>query len=171
MQNEVYYCGSCERQQQIEEGEFCKECGQLTVSWYTHKEGESIAIGRWNRVNGLNYPNGIFMYESSSKSLTYNFDSMSVQKLQLQLEKLQEMEKFLGKLYQIFQQNSKIYNDKMLMLRQSGMPEEVCNTYDQKYQVPKVLKMQKMMQEIHQADMPYIKKNIVAINNALQAAK
>lgn len=115
--------------------------------------------------------NEVPVNENKSNLLTNNSNSMSVQKLQLQLQKLQEMESFLGQLQQQFQQNIKIYNDRMLMLRQSGMPEEVCNTYDQRYQMPKVQNMSKMMQDIQQADLPYIKKNIAAIQNALQAAK
>jgi hypothetical protein len=103
--------------------------------------------------------------------ITNKSNSMSVQKLELQLQKLQEMENFLGQLQNQFQQNIKTYNDKMLLLRQSGMPLEICDTYDQKYQMPKIQTMQKTMQEINQQDIPYIKKNIGAIERAIIVAK
>jgi hypothetical protein len=50
--DEVYYCGKCRRQQQLREGEKCKICRKLTVSWYTNREKESDAIRKWKQVNG-----------------------------------------------------------------------------------------------------------------------
>ena len=137
-----------------------------------YDSGYHDAIKEKNIVHKTqNIDNEIPIYKNNSNLLTNNSNNMSVQKLSLQLQKLQEMDGFLKKLQHLFQQNIKEYNDKMLMLRQSGMPQEVCDTYDMKYQVPKIQNMTKMIQEINQADIPYIKKNIVAIQNALQAAK
>jgi hypothetical protein len=50
--DEVYYCGRCRRQQQPSEGEQCKQCGRLTVSWHTNRESESDAMKKWRSVNG-----------------------------------------------------------------------------------------------------------------------
>lgn len=52
LSNEVYYCGHCRRQQQPSEGERCKVCGRLTVSWYTNRETEADAKKKWQSVNG-----------------------------------------------------------------------------------------------------------------------
>lgn len=52
MKDEVYYCGKCRRQQQSREGEKCKICGKLTVSWHINREKESDAIRKWKQVNG-----------------------------------------------------------------------------------------------------------------------
>lgn len=169
--NEVYYCKNCRRQQGIDEGAFCKICGKITVSWNIDFENETDANRRWNNIHGTNNSNQTPIYSNNSNLSTQKTNNMSVQKLQLQLQKLQEMESFLEKLQQQFQQSIKVYNDKMLMLRQSGMPQEVCNTYDQRYQIPKIQEMSKMMQEIQQGDLPYVKKNIAAIQNAIQTAK
>lgn len=170
MINEVYYCKNCRRQQSIDDGEFCQICGKLTVSWFTDTEKEDDAIRKWDNINGRNNINQIPIYTNNNLITNKSNSMANTQKIQLQLQKLQEMENFLGQLQAQFQQNIKIYNDKMLMLRQSGMSEEVCNTYDQRYKTPKIQTMNKMMQEINQLDVPYIKKNILAMQNALQAA-
>jgi DNA-directed RNA polymerase subunit M/transcription elongation factor TFIIS len=50
--DEVFYCGSCGRQQQPKEGERCKDCGKQTVSWYTNRESEADALRKWKHING-----------------------------------------------------------------------------------------------------------------------
>lgn len=50
--DEVYYCGSCRRQQQSSQGEKCIQCGKQTVSWDTTRETEADAQKKWNIVNG-----------------------------------------------------------------------------------------------------------------------
>jgi len=52
MAEEVYYCGNCRRQQQRSEGERCKHCGKITVSWDTDRESESDVQRKWKMVNG-----------------------------------------------------------------------------------------------------------------------
>lgn len=49
---EVFYCGSCNRQQQPKEGIKCKVCGKTTVSWYTDRENHAAAHRKWETVNG-----------------------------------------------------------------------------------------------------------------------
>jgi hypothetical protein len=49
---EVYYCGSCKRQQQPSEGERCKICRKVTVSWDTRRESAADAQRKWEYVNG-----------------------------------------------------------------------------------------------------------------------
>ena len=49
---EVFYCGSCRRQQQPKEGERCKICGKQTVSWYTNRETSADAQRKWNHIHG-----------------------------------------------------------------------------------------------------------------------
>jgi hypothetical protein len=49
--SEVYFCGKCRRQQGTHEGERCKICKKITVSWYTDRESESDAQRKWNQVN------------------------------------------------------------------------------------------------------------------------
>jgi len=51
MKFEVYYCGKCRRQQQPNEGEKCKICRKLTVTWNINREMESEAIRRWKQIN------------------------------------------------------------------------------------------------------------------------
>ena len=51
-QDEVFFCGKCDRQQSPKEGEKCKQCGKLTVSWKTNKESHSQAMKRWKSING-----------------------------------------------------------------------------------------------------------------------
>jgi rRNA maturation protein Nop10 len=50
--DEVYYCGKCRRQQLPSQGEKCKVCGKVTVSWYTNRESEDDAYRKWKRING-----------------------------------------------------------------------------------------------------------------------
>ena len=50
--DEVYFCGNCKRQQLASEGEKCKQCGKITVSWYTKRESASDAMKKWKSVNG-----------------------------------------------------------------------------------------------------------------------
>ncbi len=172
MPNEVYYCKNCRQQQSIYDGEFCKSCGKLTVSWYTDTEKEDDAIRKWDNINGTNIINQIPIYTNNSNLLTNNSKIMaSSQQLQLQLQQLQAMESFLMQLNQIIEQNIKTYKDKMKLLRQSGMPVEVCDTYEGKYQNPKTSQLTKIQQEIAQADIPYIKRNIVQMEQALMTAK
>lgn len=52
MKGEVYFCGNCRRQQQPSEGERCKICKKLTVSWYTDREKEADAMRKWKSING-----------------------------------------------------------------------------------------------------------------------
>jgi hypothetical protein len=52
-QDEVYYCGKCNRQQQPLEGTKCKICSSVTVSWHTNKESVAIVLKRWKSVNGI----------------------------------------------------------------------------------------------------------------------
>lgn len=54
MNNEVYFCGKCRRQQQPKEGEQCKICKKITVSWYTNTETEAEALLKWVRINARN---------------------------------------------------------------------------------------------------------------------
>jgi rRNA maturation endonuclease Nob1 len=49
---EVFFCGSCRRQQEANDNVKCKSCGSTTVSWYTNRESEADAISKWKRVNG-----------------------------------------------------------------------------------------------------------------------
>lgn len=50
---EVYFCGHCNRQQPAVPGkEKCRDCGRITVSWYTNKEKVEAAIRRWKSVHG-----------------------------------------------------------------------------------------------------------------------
>jgi rRNA maturation endonuclease Nob1 len=51
--NEVYYCGQCNRQQRVEEGIKCKICGKTTVSWYTDRESAAKVHEKWKWINGL----------------------------------------------------------------------------------------------------------------------
>lgn len=51
--SEVYYCGNCRRQQRPSEGERCKICGKLTVSWYINRETEQDALRKWKQFNGV----------------------------------------------------------------------------------------------------------------------
>jgi rRNA maturation endonuclease Nob1 len=50
--DEVYYCGHCRRQQDPKEGERCKICGKITVSWFLRRESEETAYERWKYING-----------------------------------------------------------------------------------------------------------------------
>lgn len=50
--HEVYYCGHCRRQQQPSQGERCKHCGKVTVSWDTSRESEEEVRRKWQLVNG-----------------------------------------------------------------------------------------------------------------------
>jgi hypothetical protein len=50
--DEVYFCGSCNRQQGTHEGERCKVCRRLTVSWYPGRESADVAMRRWKHING-----------------------------------------------------------------------------------------------------------------------
>jgi hypothetical protein len=50
--NEVFFCGSCNRQQQPSEGIKCKICGKTTVSWYTERENADAALRKWKSING-----------------------------------------------------------------------------------------------------------------------
>lgn len=52
-EQEVYYCGKCDRQQQPSEGIKCKQCGKQTVSWNTDdKNGLVEAKRKWKQING-----------------------------------------------------------------------------------------------------------------------
>jgi rRNA maturation endonuclease Nob1 len=48
----VYYCGNCRRQQEPSEGERCKICGRITVSWDTDRESEDDVQRKWKSING-----------------------------------------------------------------------------------------------------------------------
>lgn len=50
--DEVYYCGKCRRQQEPSQGERCKVCKRITVSWHIDRESEEAAMKRWRQVNG-----------------------------------------------------------------------------------------------------------------------
>jgi hypothetical protein len=52
MADEVYYCGHCRRQQQPSQGERCRDCGRITVSWDIRRESEEEAKKKWRRING-----------------------------------------------------------------------------------------------------------------------
>lgn len=52
MEYEVYYCGLCRRQQRPQEGERCKVCGTLTVSWFTDREDADEVHRRWESLFG-----------------------------------------------------------------------------------------------------------------------
>lgn len=49
---EVFFCGSCNRQQEAGNNVKCKICGSTTVSWYTLRESASDAVSKWKRING-----------------------------------------------------------------------------------------------------------------------
>ena len=51
--DEVYYCGSCRRQQQANaENEKYRNCKKQTVSCFTNREAEAEARRKWKQVNG-----------------------------------------------------------------------------------------------------------------------
>lgn len=49
---EVFFCGSCRRQQQTSSGIKCTSCGRTTVSWYTLRESAADAQRKWNNIVG-----------------------------------------------------------------------------------------------------------------------
>ncbi len=52
MEREVYYCGCCRRQQLPQEGERCRTCGSMTVSWFTDRETYEEVHRKWERLFG-----------------------------------------------------------------------------------------------------------------------
>ena len=48
---EVFFCGSCNRQQEPREGNKCKICNKTTVSWHTNRENAEVAKKRWKHIN------------------------------------------------------------------------------------------------------------------------
>lgn len=51
MNDEVYYCGNCDRQQQPRQGEKCIVCEKVTVSWHTDREKAEDARRKWKSIN------------------------------------------------------------------------------------------------------------------------
>lgn len=52
MNDEVYFCGHCRRQQLPSKGIKCVVCGQTTISWDLKRERESDVLARWKRMLG-----------------------------------------------------------------------------------------------------------------------
>jgi len=50
--DEVYYCGKCDRQQTPETGIKCRDCGGVTVSWFTDREKVADVRAKWKRITG-----------------------------------------------------------------------------------------------------------------------
>lgn len=52
MAEDIYFCGKCDRQQQPSEGNRCKVCGKVTVSWDTGRESHEDVKRKWKHING-----------------------------------------------------------------------------------------------------------------------
>ncbi len=50
--SEVYFCGQCKQQQQVKDGNLCKSCKQVTVSWDTDREKAEDAMRKWKQFHG-----------------------------------------------------------------------------------------------------------------------
>jgi hypothetical protein len=48
--NEVYVCGHCPRQQEVNKGVRCISCGSMTVSWFLDRESWEAALVRWCKL-------------------------------------------------------------------------------------------------------------------------
>ncbi|HIK31500.1 MAG TPA: hypothetical protein IGS17_20750 [Oscillatoriales cyanobacterium M59_W2019_021] len=45
--DEHYYCGACNSQQQPSQGERCRGCNRVTVSWYPNRQTAEEAFKHW----------------------------------------------------------------------------------------------------------------------------
>jgi hypothetical protein len=50
--DEVFFCGSCRRQQEPRKGSRCVQCGKETIIWNTRRESGSAIQARWERMKG-----------------------------------------------------------------------------------------------------------------------
>lgn len=115
----------------------------------------------------------------SSNTSTNNFsitsnkktNSMSSQRLNVQLQQLQELGKFLQKFDQILQKNKQDYTKRLEALSQSGLAQEVEQNYGPNYATPKLKAIDQIVNDISTRDIPYVKKNLQAIQQAINAAK
>lgn len=53
---EVFFCGKCNRQQHPKDGELCRICKSVTVSWFTDREDADTVKSRWRLINGAMPP-------------------------------------------------------------------------------------------------------------------
>ncbi|WP_414529474.1 hypothetical protein [Nodularia chucula] len=45
--SEVLYCGHCNTQQQVSQGEKCKSCRRTTISWYPDRQSHEDIRKKW----------------------------------------------------------------------------------------------------------------------------
>jgi len=107
----------------------------------------------------------------SKHSTTNNANNMSTQSLQHQLAATQQMLNFLEQYANSLNQISSQYNDKILTMRQTGVPVEACDTYEQRFLIPEIQAMKKIEGQIRQQDIPYVKDVLNKLNEALIMAK
>ena len=97
--------------------------------------------------------------------------TMASQNLDVQRKQLQELGNFLQKFSQILQENKKNYITQMQKLSQSGLAQEVDRNYGPNYAQPKLKAIDQIVNDIGTRDIPYVKKNLQAIEQAIIAAK
>lgn len=113
-------------------------------------------------------------YSTLNKSNTIqpiiNSNSMSKQQLKVQLQQLNQLGKFLQTFEQELQKNKQEYSKRLQALAQAGLAQEVEKNYAPNYAHPKLKAIDQLVNEIMTRDIPYVKKNIQAIQQAITAA-
>jgi|GEM_PF-943755 len=92
------------------------------------------------------------------------------QSLQLQLEKLEQLEQFLCSTIEDLTERMKIYNDRVAALREEGLSIEIADNYEERYCNPDRQLLQRLTENMENADLQYIRRNIEKLHAQLEAA-
>ncbi len=96
---------------------------------------------------------------------------MSLQRIEMQLEALGLLKNFIHEFEEELKERMSNYNDKVLALRQAGLPDEVSSNYDSNYCIPTQQNIHNIIESMEQRDIPYITKLIADFEQAAENAR
>lgn len=101
-----------------------------------------------------------------------SFGSMdSVQRIELQLDALRQLEQFLLNTIEDLHARMQTYNDRVSALRTEGLPVEISDNYDANYCIPNNQKLWQLTEQMQNVDLKYLRDNIANFEQQLEIAR
>lgn len=149
--------------------------GDFTMQTYINGYDLGYLDGLRNKniVKTVNIPTEITKIQPNNNetNLTIKNNNMSIQKIEIQLDSLRQLQTYLVSFATDLKNHMSQYNDRVHALRESGLPDEVSVNYDQNYCIPTQQKIFQIISDLEKRDMPFVRDNITHFEQALELAR
>ena len=94
-----------------------------------------------------------------------------MQDLEVQLAALRELESFLSQFNESMREKSVEFYNRFRNIRESGLATQIADNYEANFADPNLQNLRYLIANITDKDLPYIKENIAATEQALDRAR